>query len=163
LSNFTLSPTVPAHPTLAPTVAVSAATGNFFDRKATYAHTSLPLINVKPVSQGITVLLPNKATMMSTHEAELDIPLLPAHAKKVHIFPELASGSLLSIGQLCDGGCTATFTASKLYIYLHGKIIIQGTQQHNKLWTIDPPSPPSCHHSLNAAIDTPTIAERIKF
>ena len=101
--------------------------------------------------------------MTSTHEAELDIPLLPAHAKKVHIFPELASGSLLSIGQLCDGGCTATFTANKLFIYFAGKIIIQGTRQNNKLWTIDPPTTSPGHHSLNAAIDTPTIAERINF
>ena len=81
--------------------------------------------------------------------------------KKNHIFPALASGSLLSIGQLCDHGCSSYFDKSKLYILNNGRIVMQGTHDHTRLWTID--NPQETTHSLNSVIDTPTIAERIKF
>jgi hypothetical protein len=55
------------------------------------------------------VLLPNGATMESTHTAELDIPELNAAASKAHVFPGMANHSLLSVGQLCDEGYTVTF------------------------------------------------------
>ena len=42
-----------------------------------------------------------------------------------------------------------------------GCIIMQGTRNTRKLWTIDPPSPTT--HSLNSIIDAPAIADRIKF
>ena len=101
--------------------------------------------------------------MQSTHQAELDLPMLPNAARTAHIFPKLASGSLLSIGQLCDAGCTALFEKRKLYIFHKGKIILQGTRQPSRLWTIDSTTTPSIHHTVNTAIDMPTIAERIKF
>ena len=99
--------------------------------------------------------------MQSTHTCELDIPHLPQSARQAHMFDELASGSLLSIGQLCDARCTATFDKKKLNIFFQGKIIVQGTRQQNKLWTMD--TPVTQHHSLNSVVDAPTIAERIKF
>jgi hypothetical protein len=45
--------------------------------------------------------------MQSTHVGKLDLPSLPLKARLVHIFPQLAADSLLSVGQLCDSGCTA--------------------------------------------------------
>ena len=99
--------------------------------------------------------------MQATHTCELNIPHLPHAARQAHMFDELASGSLLSIGQLCDAGCTAWFDKKKLYIFYQGKIIMQGTRQRNKLWTMDEPI--TQHHSLNSVVDAPTIAERIKF
>ena len=99
--------------------------------------------------------------MQATHTAKLDIPHLPQDARKAHIFPQLASGSLLSIGQLCDHGCSAYFDKSKLYILYNGRIIIQGTRNHTRLWTINAPQEPT--HSSNLGIDAPTIAEIIKF
>ena len=99
--------------------------------------------------------------MQATQTCELNIPHLPHAARQAHMFDELASGSLLSIGQLCDAGCTAWFDKKKLYIFYQGKIIMQGTRQRNKLWTMDEPI--TQHHSLNSVVDAPTIAERIKF
>jgi hypothetical protein len=55
------------------------------------------------------VLLPNGATMESSHAAELDIPKLNAAASKAHVFPGMANHSLLSVGQLCDEGYVVTF------------------------------------------------------
>ena len=157
-------------------MADTGATSNFFQltqNQNHYVHTAIPLKNVQPTNHGIQVLLPNKQTMQATHTGELDIPHLPPAATKAHIFPHLASGSLLSIGQLCDSGCTALFTATKLYILYQGKLVLQGQRTINghRLWTINPTTtevqqdPPtfSDMHSLNAAIDQPTLANRIKF
>ena len=72
----------------------------------------------------------------------------------------LASCSLLSIGQLCDHGCTASFTKHVLCIFYKGKIIMRGSRT-NKRWTIDTDSPHG--HSLNATIGSPTLVKRIKF
>jgi hypothetical protein len=55
------------------------------------------------------VRLPNRATMESSHTAELDIPELNAAASKSHVFPGMANHYLLSVGQLCDEGYIVTF------------------------------------------------------
>lgn len=79
--------------------------------------TNMEVTNIVPTQEGIQVLVPNNATLTLTHTASLNIPTLPAAVWQVHIFPQLASGSLLSINQLYDNGCTATFDKNKLYIY----------------------------------------------
>ena len=99
--------------------------------------------------------------MQSTHTCNLNIPDLPATATQAHVFDELASGSLLSIGQLCDAGCTAYFTKEKLYIFHNRKIIMRGARQANKLWTLD--AAPTTTHTMNSVVDAPTMAERIAF
>ena len=99
--------------------------------------------------------------MQSTHTATLDLHDLPTPALTAHIFPKLASGSLLSIGQLCDYGCSAYFMRHSLLIFHKGKIILRGTRT-DKLWNINT-TKNNTGHSLNATIGNPTIAERIKF
>jgi hypothetical protein len=67
---------------------------------------------------------------MSTHTAEPDIPalsVLPVAARKAHIFPQMGNISLLSIGQLCDNGCTAVFEHDRVRIYFKNEIILTGT------------------------------------
>ena len=66
--------------------------------------------NIRPNPSGIYVLLPNNDRITSTHTANLNLPHLPDPTKSVHLFPPLATGSLISVGQLCDHGYTATFT-----------------------------------------------------
>ena len=163
--------------THSPVVADTGATAHFFEHQhSTMVHTTIPLTNITPTSQGITVLLPNQATMRSSHTGLLDLPQLPTRARQVHLFPKLASGSLLSIGQLCDAGCQATFDRQHLRIYHNNKLIMTGTRQPNKLWTIDDSTHHSLNsathtdithtntlHSLNSAIDAPTTAERVAF
>ena len=99
--------------------------------------------------------------MKSSHTCNLPIPNLPKETIKAHIFKELASGSLLYIGQLCNVGYTTHFTKEKLYIFFKRKLIIQGTTQLNKLWTID--APPPIKDSINSVVDAPTMADRISF
>jgi hypothetical protein len=80
--------------------------------------------------------------MHSTHTAHLHLPHLPQEATKTDLFPALGSTNLLSIGQLCDAGCTATFTATEATIQKGNKQILQGkrTTTGAKLWHIDLPN-----------------------
>ena len=82
--------------------------------------------------------------MTSTHEGDIHLPGLPPEAAKAHLFKELAqgSGSLVSLGQLCDHGCTATFDATTVKVYHKQQCIITGHRTaHTGLWHI-PISPP---------------------
>ena len=79
--------------------------------------------------------------MSSSHTGELPIPELPAEARLCHLFPALGNMSLLSIGQLCDAGCQATFDATTASITYNNKVILTGTRSTatNKLWHLDHP------------------------
>jgi hypothetical protein len=68
-----------------------------------------PCLNKVISRNPLTVRLPNGATMESSHTADLDIPGLNAAASKAHVFPDMVSHSLLSVGQLCDEGYIVTF------------------------------------------------------
>merc|ERR1740124_2061798 len=139
-------------------VANTGATGHFNGND--YLHCYIPLLNIKKYPIGIQVLFPNNATMNSTYTANLDLPMPPPEATATHIFSTLASGSLLSIGQLYDHGCTAHFAKHILYIFYEGKMIMRGSRA-NRLWTINDNVPGT--HYLNATIGSPIIVERIKF
>ena len=101
--------------------------------------------------------------MTSTHTQLLDIPSLPPEARVQHLFPEMQSTGLLSIGQLCDYGCTATLSERRLVIRnKDNKVIIVGhripfgdSQYTNGMWMVQlqhnkPPS--SIYHTSNAII-----------
>jgi hypothetical protein len=78
--------------------------------------TDAPFTNKQAAIFGITAQLPDGGTIQSTHTCSLALPFLPAAAREAHIFPFLASGSLISIGLLCDHGCTALFNASTVTV-----------------------------------------------
>ena len=132
-------------------------------------HTNLPFDSITETNKGITVMYPDGNTDTSNYTAILkNLPTIPTKYKTIHLFKSLASGALLSLGQLCDAGCTAWFNSNTVYIIHKGKIILQGTRNHstNNLWklhTTPPPSFDTIIHPINAAIDNPTIAERIRF
>jgi len=79
--------------------------------------------------------------MIATHTAELDLPNLPVQARTAHIFPELGNTSLLSVGQLCDAQCTATFTDTTVTITHNNKTILQGIRtKKDNLWHAEFPN-----------------------
>ena len=86
-------------------IADTGQTGNFASVSSNIC------TNVKPVTQGVSVLLPDKNYMHSTHIGELPLPHLPAAARKFHLFPKMGR-ALLDIPVLCDHGCQAIFKAS---------------------------------------------------
>ena len=140
----------------------TGATHHFFTKSSTPS-----LSNVHLVADGIRVLLPNNAVIESTHKANINIPTLPPAATTAHLFPSLASGNLLSVGQLCDYGCTAQIDKDTATISFQNHPILRGTRNPNtKLWHLNntsstatsPTSP-----SVNASIGTPSTAARIRF
>jgi hypothetical protein len=94
----------------------TGATGHFFK-------VSTDLDNIVPTSKNtsITVSLPDGTIITiitSTHTCNRRIPNIPFSAGKSHVFPHLASHSLLSITQLCAHGCKAIFTNTAVTITL---------------------------------------------
>ena len=158
-------PLVHTHHSYNKVVLDTGATHHFFSSQPTPPH-DLPLSDIRPVSNGINVLLPNHDRIQATHKANLDLPHLPSAARDVHLFPSLASGSLMSIGQLCDSGCTATFTNTSAVITRQGKTVITGHRNPmSKLWELRPSNPSSTPitPSINSTIGSPSATARIRF
>ena len=65
--------------------------------------------NIITVDIGINVMSPNGGITQSIAIAEVKPPHISKEARDTHIFLSLASGSLYSVGQLCDNGCEAYF------------------------------------------------------
>lgn len=115
VASTALNPTIgpPASPIstclLAALIAVTGSTAHF-------CTIDTPVINQQVAQHPITLHNPNGSIMKSTHTAELDLPTLPPLARQVHIVPNLANHSLISIGQLCDGGCNVSFDATTVTV-----------------------------------------------
>jgi len=70
------------------------------------------------------------------HTAKLNLLHLPPAARAAHIFPALGNALLISIRQLCNANCTATFTADTVTVTHNGNTIICGTCTNaTNLWT----------------------------
>jgi hypothetical protein len=99
----------------------------------------MPLLNIREAEEPLTIRNPNGSTMIATQIANLDIPDLPEAATRVHIVPDLAHHSLISVGQLCDAGCVATIDKTSFTVTLGNRIILSGTRSPDthKLWEIN--------------------------
>ena len=123
-----------------PIILDTGATHHFYNMPVSTT-TAPHLRNITPTSDGIEVLLPNSTTIKSTHQANINLPSLPTSATSVHLFPSLASGSLLSIGQLCDSGCSATFTKTDAIVTRNSIPVLRGLRHPaTSLWHLDPAS-----------------------
>jgi hypothetical protein len=145
---------------------------------ATYITCSTPHIHHEVANPSVKVTLPNGETLQSSHTARVQLhPSLPEIARRAHIFPSLKH-SLISVGQLSDSGCTATFTANGVAIAYQGKTIITGNRSPtNNLWYINLAAPlavtgnnepvphdqPEKSQLCNTATPTNNIADRIAF
>jgi hypothetical protein len=110
---------------------------------------------------------PNGSIMYSTHVAKLDLPHLPATARQVHIVPDLASHTLVSIGQLCDAGCDVTFNATAVTVKYNNLLVLQGNRTATtRLWHFDVPTPtppPIPNEHAMSAVGSATPAELVAF
>ena len=73
-----------------------------------------PTSNYNPEAR---LIVPNRASMVSSATTHLPIPSLPPSATKSHGFNHLAYGSLFSVGQACNHNCTAVFEKNSVKIY----------------------------------------------
>ena len=106
--------------------------------------------------------------MTSTHSGHINIPGLPPTATESHIVPEMTTHNLLSVGQLCDAGCTATVTKERIEVTHDDQIILTGTRSPDTtLWHLDIPTevePETIFpYYANAAIGTNTAANMVAF
>ena len=138
-------------PTQEPIVlaADTGTTGHFVQKPQQCLSYDGPIFNVQQTAIPISVTLPDSGTMTNTHEATLRLPGASPSASKAYTFNNMAS-SLLSIGQLCDDGCVATFDKASVVIAKDNAVILQGkrdeTPQRNCGWQILIARPP-CRRS----------------
>ena len=98
-------------------------------------------MNKQVATNPITVITANNNAMKSTHTAELDLPTLPKAARTGHIIPDLGNMTLVTIGQMCDAGCTVQFDKSTVTIRYQGEDVLHGVRSPatNNLWYLTPP------------------------
>lgn len=107
----------------------------------------------------IAVSLPHGSSINSIATTQLQIPIIPTSACITHLFPSLQPHSLLSIGQLCDVGCIATFDNICVKIKFNDQTILHGDRNPTtRLWSVpvevitnttEPPIDNNNHHSAN--------------
>ena len=70
----------------------------------------------------------NEITMESTHIATLQIPVLRKLARQIQISQKMYTDPLISLGVLCDDGCTNTLDKQAMSIHNNGEETIKGTK-----------------------------------
>jgi hypothetical protein len=78
----------------------------------------------------------------------------PNSALQIYVVPAPQTKSLMSLGQLCDAGCTVHLTSTTLNVLYEGTCILQGTRtQESRPWHVqlerapEPPVvPPTVEH-----------------
>jgi hypothetical protein len=159
----TTQPPVKAHPD-------TAATGHF-----------LPVgCKGKPLpNEEIEVICANGASMQSVGTQELDIPLLPARAKKAHTFKEMDK-ALLSVPELVNADCDVNFNKQSVVVIDNNieQVILKGRRDPaTRLWLIPivqqqielqhqfkfkiPTS--DVTHTVNSAYQQRTVSKSIQF
>ena len=84
----------------------SGATGTFVA-----SDDALHLQHRVPISNGPTVLAANGNVMRTTSVGQLPLsPFLSSAAQSAYVIDELQTGTLISLGQLCDDDVTAVFS-----------------------------------------------------
>jgi hypothetical protein len=109
--------------------------------------------NKKSTATPLAVRLPNGDTITSTHTATLNIPSLSHAARQAHILQGLAQHSLLYVGQMCDSGCSVTFTASNVTVTNGESTILTGLRdKESSLWRapLEPATPLNFGHEHSA-------------
>ena len=62
---------------------------------------------------------------------------LSFRAQSTHVFNDITTGSLISMGQLCDDDCVSILTKFDVKILKNNQVIINGLRdQINSLWNI---------------------------
>ena len=134
-----------------------------------YLRPNDPHIETNGTKTPILVGLPNGAVLQSTNKTcKLALPQLPPDAREAHIIPGLTHSSLVSIGQLCDAGCEATFDKQKVTITKDQITLISGQRDSRTgLWRIplDIQNMPTntIQYQCNSAYQTNTISDLIAF
>ena len=111
--------------------------------------------NIQPDTNPIHVQLPDGSHVPSTQTGIIPITDLPLAVGHAHLLPSIKTRPLLSIGQLCDSGCMATFNKDEVNIRHNNQLVANGPRTKNGLWTIPIPASNMHHpHIANLAMST---------
>ena len=108
-------------------------------------------------TNNIQVSLPDSSTIQAKYKGYLPLTnKLTQKARSTIIFPHLHN-NLLSIGQLCDDGCTVTFTNQNMKVFKNNTLILQGFRSNSGdgLWDIPIPSPSTSSKLSTIQSDSP--------
>jgi hypothetical protein len=82
--------------------------------------------------------MPNGTKIQSSHTCDLLLEDFPPQERKAHILPGLVHNSLISVGQLCDNGCSTTFTQEQVTVSKNRKCVMYGSRYpSSRLWRVD--------------------------
>jgi hypothetical protein len=147
-NNLTSTSIVPALHTRA--IVNSECTSHFLGSNS-------PSSNKVATPNGLSVGLPNGATMRSTHTALLPFPEMSLAARQSTVFPALGNRALLSIGQFCDDGFDVNFTSSDVRISKNDTLISGQRDSRDGLYYIDLASTDAVHSRVPRPISTPSL------
>jgi hypothetical protein len=86
----------------------------------------------------LNVNMPNGTTIQSSHTCNLLLTDLPPQARQAQILPGLVHNSLISVGKLCDNGCSVTFTQDQVTVSKNEKCVMNGSRDpKSRLWRVD--------------------------
>jgi hypothetical protein len=92
-----------------------------------YSRPSDPHTKTGILRTPINVGLPNGTILQSNQETcLLNLNELPRAAREAPTIPGLTHSSLISIGTLCDAGCTAEFNQTKVVVKYNNNNILEG-------------------------------------
>jgi hypothetical protein len=109
----------------------SGCTSNFLSSTA-------PCSDKQAAHVPLNVNMPNGTTIRSSHTCNLLLTDLPHQARQAHILQGLVHTSLISVGQLCDNGCSVTFTQDQFTVSKNGKCVMYGSRDpKSRLWRVN--------------------------
>ena len=115
-------PTVAHSPVTSKALPDTAATAHYLHLSA-FPHFS----HVAHTTSGPTVQVANEHIIKPSFSATLKLSSkLSSKAQSAHIFKDITTGSLISMGQLCDDDCFAIFAKHDVNILKHNQVIITG-------------------------------------
>lgn len=105
--------------------------------------------------------LPDSTTIQSTETGQLPIPGLSHKATSAHVFKDLQSSSLLSIGKMCDDGCLVMFDKEYMRVFQNNKEILRGVCNYTDgLWDVNI-SKNQPKHKMNVIIKKDTTTKEL--
>ena len=84
-----------------------------------------PVKNIRRTNNPITVSLPDRTKVSSTHICDINIPWLPTTSMG-HILLGITMTSLIGIRILCKAGCKVVFDDEKCKVLYDNDIILRG-------------------------------------
>ena len=73
------------------------------------------------ISNDTTEGQPDGSTMDSSHISALQLPSLSKQARHINIYPKMKTYPLISLGVLCDDGCTITLYNQEISVSKNGQ------------------------------------------